>query len=537
MSAHGKLTLRNYRCFGWDNPAVLEFGDGFTAFVGSNNSGKSAALKAVYELRDMFPYFFNTLLPQNQFQVVVQPKGIADRAELANDNDPTRFQFTIEILGENAATHPAHSSAREICLEYNIDAQSLRAISFQSELNGNIISFDEEKIRAAQKTVDGGGIRYSDSVMVDFSNLRAFITDLQQSKYFPAFRNAINEGAGQYYDLPIGTALVNIWDQWKAGDIRAHKLAISRVEREIATLLGFTSLQINADKSGKTLDVIIDDRPQKLYEVGAGVAQLIIVLAAALINKPPYILIDEPELSLHPALQLSFLATLASYTQKGLLFSTHSISLARSTTSRIYAVKKIKNGSSEMHPFGDNRINFGGWLGELSYSNRVELGCEGLLLVEGPSEVLCFQEFLRKLGKDHKYVLIQLGGSSLIRGGITQHLSELCRIIDPSKIRVFIDSEKDTADAQLAGDRVTFVEDCKSIGISVQVSERKATENYFERNGIHRALGKEYEPLEFYQKLKASHKPWRKSDNWRIARETEFADIKDTDLGKFLTSL
>jgi len=59
MSAHGKLTLRNYRCFGWDNPAVLEFGDGFTVFVSSNNSGKSAALKAVYELRDMFPYLRN----------------------------------------------------------------------------------------------------------------------------------------------------------------------------------------------------------------------------------------------------------------------------------------------------------------------------------------------------------------------------------------------------------------------------------------------------------------------------------------------
>ena len=37
MSVQGKLTLRNYRCFSWENPAVLEFGDGFTAFVGSNN--------------------------------------------------------------------------------------------------------------------------------------------------------------------------------------------------------------------------------------------------------------------------------------------------------------------------------------------------------------------------------------------------------------------------------------------------------------------------------------------------------------------
>jgi len=190
-----------------------------------------------------------------------------------------------------------------------------------------------------------------------------------------------------------------------------------------------------------------------------------------------------------------------------------------------------------MHPFGDNTINFGGWLGELSYSSRVELGCEGLLLVEGPSEILCFQEFLRKLGKDHKYVLIQLGGASLIRGGVTPHLSELSRIIDPSKIRVFIDSEKNSADEPLLTERAAFVSECASIGIAVCISQRKATENYFEQNGIHKALGEEFQPLEPYQKLKDGMTPWHKSANWRIARETEFTDIKNTDLGEFLASL
>jgi hypothetical protein len=176
-------------------------------------------------------------------------------------------------------------------------------------------------------------------------------------------------------------------------------------------------------------------------------------------------------------------------------------------------------------------------LGELSYSSRVELGCEGILLVEGPTEVLCFQEFLRKLGKDHNYVLIQLGGSSLIKSGATPHLSELSRIIDPSKIHAFIDSEKNSSEAQLEANREAFVEECKSIGIDVHVSERRATENYFERKGIQNALGKIYEPLGHYEKLEASQKPWHKSNNWRIARETEFEDIRDTDLGKFLTSL
>jgi energy-coupling factor transporter ATP-binding protein EcfA2 len=464
--------------------------------------------------------------------------GISDIAEVANDSDPSRFQFEIEITDSLFPSDNTYFTATQIRLEYNVETQSLLPKSFTvTTLGGEIIKYDENRIKQTTQSQDYYRIRYEDGSIVDFSALQDFATSLSQSRYFPAFRNAINEGGGTYYDLPIGTSLVATWDQWKAGSTRAHKIAISRVESEIASLLGFSSLQINADNTSKTLDVIIDSRPQKLHEVGAGVAQLIIVLAAALVSKPPYILIDEPELSLHPSLQLSFLATLGSYATAGLLYSTHSISLARCTAQRIYAVKKIKNGSSQMHPFSDSAINFGGWLGELSYSSRVELGCEGLLLVEGSTDVLFFQEFLRKIGKDHKYVLMQLGGSSLIRGGVTPHLSELSRIIDPSKIRVFIDSEKNSAEEPLAADRMAFVSECNNIGIKVHVSERKATENYLEKNGIQKILGVEFKPLEPYQKLKACQKPWHKSDNWRIARETEFDDIKNTDLGKFLEAL
>lgn len=537
MSIQGKLTLRNYRCFDWAHPATLEFGDGFTAFVGANNSGKSASLKAVYELRSMFSYVMQTLQPSGQFKANCQAQGVSDQAELANDSDPTKFQFILEIPNTPL---PIVSELLifEICLEYIVESQSLTAKNFKTvDHTGNISSFSEQRLQSANGTPDGVRFTYNDGTIVNASKLQEFLTDIQKSKYFPAFRNAINEGAGMYYDLPVGTALVTTWDQWKAGSQRAQKIAISRVENEIASLLGFKTLQINADQTSKTLDVIIDGRPQKLYEVGAGVAQLIIVLAAALVSKPPYILIDEPELSLHPSLQLNFLATLGAYASKGLLYSTHSISLARSTAQRIYAVQKIKNGSSQMHPFGDNATNFGNWLGELSYSSRVELGCEGLLLVEGPTDVLFFQEFLRKLNKDHKYVLMQLGGSSLINAGVAQHLTELHRIIDPSKIRVFIDSEKDSAESPLAADRVAFVDECNKIGIEVYVSKRRATENYFEQNGINKVLGPEYQPLGHFQLLKDAPKRWHKSNNWRIARETEFDDIKNTDLGIFLDSL
>lgn len=544
MSVHGRLTLRNYRCFNWDNPAILEFGNGFTAYVGSNNSGKSAALRSVYELRNIFASIHVTLHPGGNSQCDVSPLGTQDVAELANDSDSEKFQLTIEIsdpINISAPNSEKNWHAKEISFEYFTQSKRLflKRVKAVNDSQDKDFILDENKIRTANTASQLPRISYLNGPdTIDYTNILSFAGELSKSKYFPAFRNAINEGSGHYYDLPVGTSLVTTWDHWKAGSSRSQQTAIIGIENEIAHLLGFKNLQINAASDNKTLNINIDGRPQKLHEVGAGVAQLIIVLAAAVVDKPPYILIDEPELSLHPALQLNFLAALGSYSQKGLLYSTHSISLARSSAQQIYAVKKINNGLSQMYPFSDSKINYGNWLGELSYSSRVELGCEGLLLVEGSTDVLFFQEFLRKIGKDHKYIVMQLGGSSMIRKGVQTQLAELTRVVDdPSRIHVFIDSEKDSESAQLASDRDGFVQECEAIDIRVHVSERRATENYFEENGIKRALGNEFIPLNAYEKLKSSSKPWHKSDNWRIARETAFEDIKDTDLGKFLNSL
>jgi len=537
MTVLSKVTLRNYRCFNWENPAIIEFGNGFTAFVGPNNSGKSSALRSIYELRHIWSLIFPIVVPSNNFRIQAQPQGIADIAELANDHDPKAFDILIEVAASKFFKPVFEFLAVEMLLQYDIESQSLTVKHVRAvNTDGDVKTFNHDDLTTGQH-IHSHSINYKDGSTVDYSELHAFGIELQESRYFPAFRNAINEGAGSYYDIPVGTALVNAWDQWKAGNSRSQKIAISRVEREIASLLGFDSLQINADQSAKTLDVIVNGRPQKLYEVGAGIAQLIIVLAAALVQKPPYILIDEPELSLHPSLQLAFLSTLGSYARKGIIYSTHSIGLARSTAQRIFSVHKIKDGVSSMSPFGERSINFAEWLGELSFSGRSELGYEGLILVEGPSEVLCFQEFLRKFNKDHKFVLMQLGGSSLINAGIAPHLLELSRIIDVSKIHIFIDSEKKSADDPLANDRVGFLSECKALAVNAVASERRATENYFENNGIKKALGEEFQALEHYQKLKDSSKPWHKSSNWKIARETNLEDIKNTDLGKFLSAL
>ena len=91
--------------------------------------------------------------------------------------------------------------------------------------------------------------------------------------YVGPFRNAINEGAGDHYDLAIGSKFISTWDEWKNGSEHAKNRAIGRVTEDLRKIFEFRSLEINATPNNKTLKVFIDQKPYRLEELGAGLAQ------------------------------------------------------------------------------------------------------------------------------------------------------------------------------------------------------------------------------------------------------------------------
>ena len=71
------ITLKNYRCFADSEPLCIEIGDGFTAFVGPNNSGKTSLLRFFYELRTVL----GSLTEPGQLRTLStpeQPVGISN---------------------------------------------------------------------------------------------------------------------------------------------------------------------------------------------------------------------------------------------------------------------------------------------------------------------------------------------------------------------------------------------------------------------------------------------------------------------------
>jgi hypothetical protein len=280
---------------------------------------------------------------------------------------------------------------------------------------------------------------------------------------------------------------------------------------------------------------VIDGRQiRRLEEIGSGLAQFIMTFISALIRRPSYILIDEPELGLHPSLQLSFLTRITSYTTEGgVIFATHNLGLARTGSDVLYSIR-ITDRGRDIRRF-EETTSLSELLGELSYSGYRELGFNAVLLVEGVTDVKTYQQFLAKMKLDTRVVIVPLGGDQIISGKYENELSELRRLAD--RVYCVIDSEKTSADAQISALRLKFQQQCTDQDIACHISDRRATENYFPDAIVRAVKSTKYRALESFESLSDVDPAWGKSENWRLAAEMSLDELLTTDIGTFLATI
>jgi len=503
----------------------LEIGPGFTALIGPNNSGKSTFLKFFYEQRTLFSVLGNiaNILPIVAGNAIgAAATGVDDALELFHNRNARPIE--IDLL------FPPGPIGRVRRIRLRTERES------PGSWKGEVFCGDPE-VRVTSTGIVAGrnGFVLEDGrqVIADMSLLEELEKTIPNSVYIGPFRNAINEGAGNYFDIPIGNSFIEAWDQWKTGPNRFLNEAAQRISDDIAHVFGYTRLEINRAAGQNTLQVVVEGKPYRLRELGAGLAQFLVVFATVAMRKPDYILLDEPELSLHPALQSDFVTSLATYSTHGIMFATHSIGLARSVGENLYSFQK--RGPRAIARRFEQTPNFAEFVGELSFSSFKELGHESILLVEGVTEVKAVQQFLRLLEKDHQVVVVPLGGRQLIRGGVQQELAELKRI--SNKVAVLIDSELEEAGGRFPNDRKEFLADCDALGFTTHATAFRAFENYLSQQAIQSVKGPQYRALGPYERLRDIPLGWAKNDNWRIAREMTETELLANDVGQFLQGL
>ena len=537
---HVEITLKNYRCFSDSKPAKFSLEKGFTSFVGANNSGKSTILKFFYEFRDIFKLLSNQSMSHiltdglhGKFPQFEKPLSITHNEELFSNTNNRDIEICFKFKNAKAIEEDETPILRRVDIIIPRSTQYHFGIKLYS--NEGIVELgDEDTLQYIGTKLCSG-----DKPIIELSDFLQLFKNLFNTLYIGAFRNVINvvpnnTSNAKYFDIDVGVSFVQAWRNFKMGTNSKDNEEAFKVNEDIKHIFEFSNLEINPTASVDAIKLLINGKSYFLSEVGSGITQFILVLANAAMKKPSYILIDEPELNLHPSLQLDFLTTLGSYASEGILFSTHSIGLARSSADRVYTVRKDNNEGSEITEL-EATPRLSEFLGELNFSGYRELGFDKILLVEGPTEIKIIQQFLRLYEKDHKIVLLPLGGNSLINGLSESELEEIKRISE--NISALIDSERPSAGVPLSPNRTAFVEICKKIGIKCHVLERRAIENYFTDRAVKSVKGEKYSALQPYQKLGEIKPVWSKQEDWKMAREMELEELAATDIGIFLKDL
>lgn len=519
------LTVKNYKAFSDFSPVSVQLGEGFTAFVGPNNSGKSSLLKFILEMRNLWGQLVG---PVNIFNSLVgkNPIGftplVRDVGAVVCDSTDRPTQILIDIPGDETPLDR---------LELRVSATSTSLNSWSGSIRGgqplNEITQHDGTYHVHVRTNDG-------MRPVSVLGITELGSWLSGALYIGPFRNLINVGSGDYYGISIGSGFIARWHSMKNGDSRAAQATANRVVQDLERIFGIGRLEINAAADNSALIVSIDRRPYRLEEMGSGFAQFVQLFTEVASRNPTLLLLDEPELHLHPSLQADFLTSLASYTQtKSVIFATHSLGLARSVADRVYSFQRV-DGVPSVRPF-ENTAGLAEFLGEMSFAGFKELGHTAILLVEGTTEVKAVQQFLRMIGREHSVVVVPLGGSSMINGNVGHELSELKRL--GGELFALIDSERNAEHAGLSVDRAKFMSLCEELGISAHATQRRAFDNYLSDEAIQRVKGERYSALGPHERLGDRQPAWAKHEGWRIAREMAWEDIKDTDIGAFLNTL
>lgn len=520
------ITISNYRGFSSDYPARFLLSPGWTSLVGMNNAGKSIILKFFFDFRRLFDF------------LSIQPVLYEGKKIKFDDYSNNMIVDIEEIFNKN--------NLKDIEIEIEINSQNIGYIKivierktkdvYVSKIGENNIN---NRVPNRDFVITGDfphGFCELGIGSYKFGNLGPFLKCFRILKrviYIPSFRNILNsESDEKYYDIETGKRIVEIWGWYKTGSsISKQKKAIKVIDI-LKSFLKCSTLELNPSYDKKTLILVIDQMPYNLIELGSGITQIVFNLISIYFDEFTYVLIDEPELGLHPALQIDFLKELHRSSKFGVVFTTHNIGLARQAD-KVYSVKKDKDNKNSIIENYNAEPNLVEFLGSLGYMNYEILGFDRVILVEGVTDVKTIQAFLRKKKCEYKFLIFPLGGSALIRDSVKSEILEIKKI--SQKIFVLIDSEKKSQDDDIESARVKFKNMCEDAKIHCHILERRAIENYFVKDAINKVKRSDkYKELMPFEKLGDINPAWRKGENWQIAEAMNIDDIKNTDLDVFL---
>lgn len=284
------------------------------------------------------------------------------------------------------------------------------------------------------------------------------------------------------------------------------------------SVLKTDNLTIEIPHDRKTIMLTIDDVIKLVEALGTGIHQLIIMATKVILHGNSVILLEEPELHLHPELQRQLMNFFANETDNQYFLTTHSATIMDSPLSTVTSVKLFEGMSiCEMPVHRNDKHEI---CRQLGYRPSDLLQSNFLIWVEGPSDRIYLNFWINTADPELKegwhYTIMFYGGRLLSHLTADEPVApELIDLMSINRLSaIVIDSDKPDESAPLNATKMRLQEEFNKINGFVWVTAGREIENYL---GGSRRL----------EAVKATHKRAArlKNKDARYSKPLEYVDV------------
>ena len=255
----------------------------------------------------------------------------------------------------------------------------------------------------------------------------------------------------------------------------------------ISFVIGKPSIEVSVPRDNSTLLVKINGETRPLESLGTGIEQLLMIGLVSIGFPKKTVLIDEPELHLHPLAQKRIMKYLKESIDAQFVIATHSAAILDSVDADIIQLSQ-DSGKTEGRTIQSNAQKFRA-VRDLGHSPSELLQTKFAIWVEGPSDRIYLNSWIRRIDNNLiegiDYTILFYGGKILSHHSFEDIESDLVKAVTISRsFAVVIDSDRKPDRPNLNATKSRVKLEVEREGGLCWITEGREIENYLPRQVI-----------------------------------------------------
>ena len=263
---------------------------------------------------------------------------------------------------------------------------------------------------------------------------------------------------------------------------QSRKHEFEKLRKFVGSIIGDENVQIEIPNDRKTINVKTGQGFLPIEALGSGVHE-VFMLASEIVVRPTHtILLEEPEVHLHPTLQRRFMQFVMEETSNQIFLTTHSATIIDTPGAQIFEVRN--DGNAAVKSLGSTQERFAACR-EIGFRASDLLQTNSILWVEGPSDRIYLLNWIKEIAPDLQeglhFSIMFYGGKLLSRLSLDEEaVEDFIKLLPICRSPVMlIDSDKSGGQSKIRETKLRILTEFEAIGAFCWITEGREIENFY----------------------------------------------------------